>query len=143
MIREAYMFPNCVGLIDGTLLPLATHPLLHGENYSSRKQFYAIVMLVLCDDQSRILYYHVGCPGSIHDNRVWRTCKLFKTRNCAVMFSPREYLLEDSAFTASDIMVLPFKSAAGSELSANYRAFNTLLAKPRVKLEHCIGLLKG
>jgi DDE superfamily endonuclease len=140
-IRESYMFPNCVGIIDGTLLPLATRPLLHGETYLSRKRFYAIVMLVVCDDQSRILYYHVGWPGSVHDNRVWRTCKLFK--DCANMFSPREYLLGDSAFTASDIMVPPFKSAAGSELSANYTAFNTLLAKPRVKSEHCIGLLKG
>jgi DDE superfamily endonuclease len=140
-IRETYLFPNCVGLIDGTLLPLATRPLLHGENYLSRKRFYAIVMLVVCDDQSRILYYHVGWPGSVHDNRVWRTCNLFK--NCATMFSPKEYLLGDSAFTASDIMVPPFKSSAGKELSGNYSAFNTLLAKPRVKSEHCIGLLKG
>jgi DDE superfamily endonuclease len=59
------------------------------------------------------------------------------------MFAPREYLLGDSAFTASDIMVPPFKSAPGSELSGNYIAFNTLLAKPRVKSEHCIGLRKG
>jgi DDE superfamily endonuclease len=140
-IREAYLFPNCVGLIDGTLLPLATRPLLHGENYLSRKRFYAIVMLVVCDDQSRILYYHVGWPGSVHDNRVWRTCNLFK--NCLTMFSPKEYLLGDSAFTASDIMVPSFKCSAGSELAANYSAFNTLLAKPRVKSEHCIGLLKG
>jgi DDE superfamily endonuclease len=140
-IRDSYLFPNCVGLIDGTLLPLATRPLLHGENYLSRKQFHAIVMLVVCDHQSRILYYHVGWPGSVQNNQMWRTCKLFK--NCAVMFSPREYLLGDSAFTASNIMVPPFKSAAGSELSGNYTAFNTLLAKTRVKSEHCIGLLKG
>jgi DDE superfamily endonuclease len=140
-LEKLYLFPNCVGLIDGTLLPLATRPLLHRENYLSRKRFYAIVMLVVCDYQSRILYYHVGWPGSVHDNRVWRTCKLFK--NCANMFSPREYLLGDSAFTASDILIPPFKSAAGSELSGNYIAFNTLLAKPRVKSEHCIGLLKG
>jgi DDE superfamily endonuclease len=140
-IRDTYLFPNCVGLIDGTLLPLATRPLLHGENYLSRKRFYAIVMLVVCDDKSRIIYYHVGWPGSVHDNRVWRTCNLFK--KCALMFSPKEYLLGDSAFTASDIMIPPFKSAPGSELSGNYAAFNTLLAKPRVKSEHCIGLLKG
>jgi hypothetical protein len=48
-IRDDYQFPNCVGIIDGTILPLATRPLLHGENYLSRKQFYG-----------RILYYHVG-----------------------------------------------------------------------------------
>jgi DDE superfamily endonuclease len=140
-IKDAYLFPHCVGLIDGTLLPLAARPLLHGENYLSRKRYYAIVMLVVCDDQGRILYYHVGWPGSVHDNRVWRTCKLFK--HWKTMFSPKEYLLGDSAFTASDIMVPPFKSTPGNELSPNHSAFNTLLSKPRVKSEHCIGLLKG
>ena len=127
--------------MDGTLLPLSARPLLHGENYLSRKKFYAIVMLIVCDDYGRILYYHVGWPGSVHDNRVWRTCRLF--RECASMFSPKQYLLGDSAFTASGIMVPPFKSVAGSTLSFNKKSFNTLLAKPRVKTEHCIGILKG
>ena len=140
-IKAQYFFPNCVGIIDGTLLPLAQRPLLHGENYLSRKRFYAIVMLVVCDDQCRILYYHVGWPGSVHDNRVWRTCRMF--RKCHEYFSPKEYLLGDSAFTASDIMVPPFKAHAGSFLSSNQKGFNTLLAKPRVRSEHCIGRFKG
>lgn len=140
-IREDYLFPNCVGIIDGTLLPLSSRPLVHGENYLSRKRFYAVVMLVVCDDQARILYYQVGWPGSVHDNRVWRTCKLFKKHGH--MFSPREYLLGDSAFTASDIMIPPFKSTPGTSLPSNQIVFNTLLAKPRVKSEHCIGILKG
>ena len=88
-IKAQYFFPNCVGIIDGTLLPLAQRPLLHGENYLSRKRFYAIVMLVVCDDQCRMLYYHVGWPGSVHDNRVWRTCRMF--RKCHKYFSPKEY----------------------------------------------------
>ena len=98
-IKEKYKFPHCVGLIDGTLLPLASKPQLHGENYLSRKRFYAIVMLVVCDDQSRIIYYHIGWPGSVHDNRVWRNCKL--NLESESMFSPKEYLLGDSAFTPS------------------------------------------
>jgi DDE superfamily endonuclease len=98
-------------------------------------------MLVVCDDQCRITYYHVGWPGSVHDNRVWRTCNLFK--NCDQYFSPKEYLLGDSAFTASDIMIPPFKAYAGQFLSPNQSAFNTLLSKPRVTSEHCIGRLKG
>jgi DDE superfamily endonuclease len=140
-IRTQYLFPNCVGIIDGTLLPLASRPLLHGENYLSRKKFYAIVMLVVCDDLSRILYYHVGWPGSVHDNRVWRTCGLYKRHD--QFFSRREYLLGDSAFTASDLMIPPFKNPTGSTMSGNKAAFNTLLSKPRVKSEHCIGILKG
>jgi DDE superfamily endonuclease len=140
-IKENYLFPNCIGLIDGTLLPLSQRPLLHGENYLSRKRFYAVVMLVVCDDLGRILYYHCGWPGSVHDNRVWRNCKLNK--RCEDFFSAKQYLLGDSAFTASTIMIPPFKSTAGTTLSNNRTAFNTLLAKPRVKSEHCIGILKG
>ena len=33
--------------------------------------------------------------------------------------------------------------AGGVVLSNNKNAFNTLVAKPRVKSEHCIGILKG
>jgi DDE superfamily endonuclease len=98
-------------------------------------------MLVVCDDQCRITYYHVGWPGSVHDNRVWQTCKLFK--NCNQYFSPKEYLLGDSAFTASFIMIPPFKANAGQFLLSNQSPFNTLLSKPRVTSEHCIGRLKG
>ena len=38
-----------------------------------------------------------------------------------------------------------FKGMAGSNTNTaiNRQAFNDLLAKPRVKSEHCIGLLKG
>ena len=140
-IKEQYKFPNCVGIIDGTLLPLAARPLVHGENYLSRKRFYAVVMLVVCDDQGRVLYHHIGWPGSVHDNRVWRNCKL-NTRP-GDFFSNRQYLLGDSAFTASAIMIPPFKATPGESLSNNKTAFDTLLAKPRVKSEHCIGILKA
>ena len=40
-------------------------------------------------------------------------------------------------------MVPPFKAHAGSFLSSNQKGFNTLLAKPRVRSEHCIGRFKG
>jgi DDE superfamily endonuclease len=97
-------------------------------------------MLVVCDDQSRILYYHIGWPGSVHDNRVWRNCKLCKHHG--EFFSKKQYLLGNSAFTASAIMIPPFKNSVGGNLTANKTAFNTLLAKTRVKSEHCIGILK-
>ena len=140
-IKARWMFPYCVGLIDGTLLPLSSRPLLFGENYMSRKKFYAIVMLIVWDDIGRILYYNVGWPGSVHDNQVWRTCKM--NVNSQDFFSPKEYLLGDSAFTAGPTMIPPFKSKVGTDLDMNSAQFNTMLARPRVKSEHCIGILKG
>ena len=55
------------------------------------------------------------------------------------------YILTDSAFIASKHVMPAFKGMAGSNTNTaiNRQAFNDLLAKPRVKLEHCIGLLKG
>ena len=46
-IQLEYGFPNCIGIIDGTLLPLEFKPTIHGETYHSRKQNYAINMLVV------------------------------------------------------------------------------------------------
>ena len=40
-------------------------------------------------------------------------------------------------------MIPPFKTSAGGTLSNNKSVFNTLLSKPRVKSEHCIGIRKG
>ena len=97
--------------------------------------------LVVCDDVSRVLYFHCGWPGSVHDNRVWRNCNLY--RNAHAHFSDGEYLLTDSAFLASQNVVPAFKSVPGLALQSNKRGFNTLLSRPRVKSEHCIGLLKG
>jgi len=41
-IRKAHGFVNCVGLIDGTLFPLAFAPMVNGEDYYTRKGDYAI-----------------------------------------------------------------------------------------------------
>jgi len=49
-IRKARGFVNCIGLIDGTLFPLAFAPMVNREDYYTRKGNYAIRGLVICDD---------------------------------------------------------------------------------------------
>lgn len=78
--QSSFLFLKCVGLTDGTLLLLAHRPILHGETCLFRKKFCAIVMPVVSDDEGRVLHCHIGWPGSVHDNRVWRNCGLF--HNC-------------------------------------------------------------
>jgi hypothetical protein len=134
-------FSNCVGIADGTLLPLAFKPTLDGESYLCRKRFYALNMLVICDDLGRIIYYVCGWPGSVHDNRVWRTSALCVRHED--FFLPKEHLLGDSAFHPSSVMIPAYKTSGGSNLTHNQHCFNKILSKPRVKSEHSIGLLKG
>jgi hypothetical protein len=140
-IKAVYYFPNCVGLIDGTLLILEMKPSLFGENYRSRKSNYALNMLVVCDEVGRVLYFLAGWPGSVHDNRVWRNCEMYLQPD--TFFSSSEYLLGDSAFVPGEHMIPAFKHPPKSNMPAEESKFNTYLAKPRVKSEHCIGLLKG
>jgi hypothetical protein len=135
-------FRHCIGIIDGTLLYLSQAPTVYPECYFSRKDAYAINILVVCDDLARITYIYGGWPGSTHDNRSWRNCKLFKHRSR--FFGRYEYLLGDSAFSASAIMVQSFKKSSGqASLNADKEKFTTMLGSLRVKSEHCIGLLKN
>ncbi|OWY97097.1 LOW QUALITY PROTEIN: hypothetical protein PHMEG_00032459 [Phytophthora megakarya] len=67
-MQTKYNFVNCIGITDGTLFPLASKPLHHGEDYYSRKASYAVNGLVTCDDVARIRNIVVGWPGSTHDN---------------------------------------------------------------------------
>jgi len=59
-IRKAHSFVNCIGLIDGTLFPLAFSPMVNGEDYYTRKGDYTIKGLVICDDAARITWVEMG-----------------------------------------------------------------------------------
>jgi len=69
-ITYAHGFVNCVGMIDGTLFPLAFTPTLDAEDYFTRKGNYAIKGLFICDDAAKITWIEMGWTGSIHDNQV-------------------------------------------------------------------------
>ena len=139
---SVFGFRHCVGIIDGTLIALAFRPEAYHECYFSRKSMYALNVMIVCDDKKRIIFYNAGWPGSTHDNRVFRNSKLFYNRGD--YFSHREYLLGDSAYSASPVMVQAFKKEATvAELPQNHAFFNTKLAQVRIASEHCIGILKG
>jgi DDE superfamily endonuclease len=140
-IRKAHGFVNCIGLIDGTLFPLAFAPMVNGKDYYTRKGNYAIKGLVICDDAERITWVEMGWPGSVHDNRVWMNSEIYLGTN--KYFDQKEYLLGDSAFSASAVMIPAFKKGHNSNLSEEKRFFNTKLSKVRSKSKHCIGLLKA
>ncbi len=56
-IQEKISFPNHIGILDGTVLPLAFKPMLFGEEYWCHKGGHAVHCLVHCDDVTRILDY--------------------------------------------------------------------------------------
>ena len=103
---------------------------------------YAINVLIVCDDNGRILYHYGGWPGSTHDNHVFRNSKLYRHRE--TYFQPMEYIIGDSVYLDNSIIVQAFKKGRFEDhLPPNKEFFNNQLASIRIKSEHCIGMLKG
>ena len=80
-IFQKYGFPNCLGFIDGTLFPLFFKPCRNDfSHYNGRKFLYTLSMLFICDHNLYIRYFNAGWPGSTHDDRVWKNCKVFQNK---------------------------------------------------------------
>ena len=82
-ISKARRFLHCVGLIDGTLFPLAFAPILNGEDYFTRKGNFAVKGLIICDDSAKITWVEMGWPAiptlemiSATLIQSWRKCGL-------------------------------------------------------------------
>jgi DDE superfamily endonuclease len=135
-------FPRCVSIVDGTLLPLAFAPQTpDAGDYSGRKHAFSLSVLIFNDHKRRIRHYHSGFPGSAHDNRIWTNTLLHQKQGD--YFSPNEYILGDSAFASSAIMVPCYKIPSGHEIKKQHESFNTKAAAIRTTSEHTIGILKS
>ena len=55
-----YGFPNCLGFVDGTLVPIYQKPIAQGERYYTRKSTYALNATVIIDSTTRILFVVAG-----------------------------------------------------------------------------------
>ena len=134
-------FPSCLGFLDGTLIPLAEKPVRDGEDYYSRKGRYGIAAMIVCDDKKRVRYVLAGNPGCSHDARTFSFSLL--AEDPQRLFATDEYLLADSAYTPSSTIIPAFKRPPGAGLSEMQARFNYRLSNARVRVEHCIGLLKA
>jgi hypothetical protein len=140
--RDEYGWPNCLGSVDGTLLPLAFPPETEdAPDYHGRKYRYSLSVLVVNDDKRRIRYFLAGWPGKTHDNRVLRNSQI--GIDPSSFFLQNQYILADSAFEAQWFCIPAFKKPAGLPIPQHKSRFNDLLKGPRVISEHTIGMWKG
>jgi hypothetical protein len=136
-------FPFCVGVADGTLFPLM-EKLIRKDftDFHGRQHKYSMSTLIVCDDKRNILAHYSSWPGSLHNNRIFQNCDLFRHPNS--YFTRGVYLLGDSAYMNTKGMVTSFKLPPGQlNLPADKSYFNRVHSRARVVSEHTIGLLKG
>jgi len=135
-------FPNCVGIADGMLFPLAFETeASDAPCCSGRKHGCSITTMIICDYHKKIRYCLAGYPGSCHDNRVYNNTGFVKKSED--YFSEMEHNMGDRDFSNSPLMVSSYRKVKGELLEAGHETFNSKLAKLWIRSKHCIQILKG
>ena len=158
-IDEKTGFKNCIGFIDGTLIPLESKPSKNGKDCFSRKSFYGLSALVTCDDQRKIRFTHCGHCASAHDSRVLNALKLGKpaallegNKGLIMWQSLINFFYQQVVWLTIDWFTWLIKWLINwlvGWLTIDFLCcdsifrFNNLLAMSRIRAEYVIGMLNG
>ena len=78
-IKEDYFdiagFPNVIGAVDGSLVPIKSPGIDDEYNYVCRKGYHAINIQGICDAKYQFLNIVAKWPGSTHDSFIWSNCQ--------------------------------------------------------------------
>ncbi|XP_065302973.1 putative nuclease HARBI1 [Dermacentor albipictus] len=134
--------PGVVACVDGTLIAIKQpEGLSPGETagFMSRKGFYALNTMIVCDADMRIVDIDPRFPGSCHDSYVWRRSPLLGrlTRN----LRRGEWVLGDSGYPLEPWLLTPVPGHPGIDTPDG--RYNQAHASMRNLVERGIGVLKA
>jgi hypothetical protein len=128
------------GIIDGTQrrLPRPQHAGRQRRYYSGRKKRHALKNVIVVAKR-KVLWCSPTMPARRHDKAVTETARLRLPKKIMV--------LGDSGFAGLEVgdapVVTPWKRRRGQKkLSKKRRAFNRLLARHRIPVEHVLASIK-
>nr|XP_022294334.1 putative nuclease HARBI1 [Crassostrea virginica] len=127
-------FPNVLGAVDGSLIPIIA-PKDNEPEYVCRKGFHAINVQVVADASLRFTNIVCKWPGSVHDAFIFANSALkdhMDARNDG-------WLLGDSAYALKKYMMTP-KSNPSNQGEENY---NSAHSRTRAVVERALGVCKS
>lgn len=126
-------FPNVIGVIDCTHIPIFSIGKDYAEKFRNRKGFYSINTQVICDAHGYITNIVFRCPGSTHDSRT------FHESNIKRQFENRQFrgiLLGDKGYPNLPYLCTPLHR----EQNNAKRRYNVAHKKTRCIIERCLGV---
>lgn len=151
--RKFSSFPEAIGAVDATLLPVAK-PLDKIKNklyYSGKHCRHGVKLQVCCAPDGMCIHFGGICPGSQHDFKLFKESGLVKaltthaTRNSGGSVTRPPQLLADGGYLGICNKYLeariPFRRHART-LSKEQADFNKKLGRDRVIVENYFGRMK-
>lgn len=136
--RDKWGFPQCVGAIDGTHVPIIAH-------FYNLKGFYSVLLQADVDYKLQFWDINVGWPGKVHDACVFRkgqSGRLFPAR-------PKDFqgvavpltIIGDVAYPLLPWLQTPFADGQGTTQAQTQ--YNYRLSRARMYIERAFGRLKA
>jgi hypothetical protein len=139
---EIHMMPGCVGIMDGTMIPIVSPPASQTTtnrafyNYKSR---YALGVQVLVDARGRIVSSFSGYCGSKHDSAALRQWEIFRSRD--ILEKNNFHFMADAGYPLRPWCLIPFD--VKKLKTREQKRFNKFFCGRRCLVERVIGRLKG
>lgn len=131
---DNYRFPNTVGCVDGSLVPIRT-PTVDEHLYVCRKGYHAINVQGVCDHRQKFTNIVAQWPGSTHDAFMWGNSSL------QVEFAEgriQGHLLGDSGYPLRPWLLTPIRHPA----NVAEERYNRRHRRTRQIIERTFGLWK-
>ncbi|XP_061190830.1 putative nuclease HARBI1 [Saccostrea echinata] len=129
-------FPNVVGAIDGTLIPIKGMSSDDEHIYVSRKNFHALNIQGVVDAEMRFLNINCRFPGSAHDAYIMSNSNI---PGIMANLTDGGWLLGDSGFPLKDFLMTPFSNPS-TQMEERY---NHAHCQTRNVIERAFGVLKS
>lgn len=75
--KNKYNFNDVIALLDGSHIKIDRPP-TQQDHYYNRHDFFSLQIQILCNQNYKILDFHLGYPGSVHDARVFKNSPLYQ-----------------------------------------------------------------
>ncbi|CAC5370901.1 HARBI1 [Mytilus coruscus] len=134
MFYDISSFPNVLGAIDGTLIPIQGMSGDDEPNYVCRKQYHAINVQAICDAELKFTNTVVKWPGATHDAFI-----LANSNIPTIMEGQNGWLLGDSGYGLKKWLMTPLMNP-NSQQEIGY---NKSHCKTRNTVERAFGVLKA
>ena len=145
--RLDHCFPQCVGAVDGTHIPIVS-PKECPADYYNRKGWHSIILQGTVDHAGRFIDVYVGWPGRVHDVRVFSNSSLYHKGQSNRLFPSVQESIGGRnvplVVLGDPLLTWLMKAFPNNgQLSQQQKHFNYRLSRARVVVEHCYGRLKG